>query len=283
MFGSAICFSLTTFSIKVLAGHLPVLEVGFLRCFMSLFALVPILGHHGLSAFKTNHPKTHITRIVCATFGVLLAIYGLQTLELATAVSLSFTRPLFMIVLAHFLLNEPVQWRRGLATVMGFIGVLIVLGPSDVSDIPGAVATLTAAAFIAGSLAVIRKQAGVDGPATIMAWYSIGTCCTTLVPALFVWQWPTMHDALPLAALAVLGSGGQYMIVRAFAEGEATVVNPIDYSQLIMATIIGFVAFGELPTIWTFVGSAVIIASTLYILFREARIKKAAAYAKAAA
>jgi drug/metabolite transporter (DMT)-like permease len=115
-----------------------------------------------------------------------------------------------------------------------------------------------------------------------MAWYSVGTVTTTLIPALLVWQWPTAADILPLAVLAILGSGGQYMIVRAFAEGEATVVNPIDYGQLIMATIIGYLTFGEVPTVWTFVGSGVIIASTLYILFREARIKKTEAYPAAA-
>src|SRR5947209_11416309 len=91
MFGSAVCFSLTTLAIKLLATHLPVLEVGFLRCLMSLFALVPILLHHGFGAFRTAHPKIHLTRIACASFGVMLAIYGLRKLQLATAVSLSFT------------------------------------------------------------------------------------------------------------------------------------------------------------------------------------------------
>lgn len=278
MLGSAICFSILSFALKVLSSHLPVTEVAFLRCLMSLTILVPIVLHQGWGVFRTSRVDLQITRVLCATGGVLLGIYGLSQLHLATAVCLSFTRPLFMILLAHFLLNEKVYWRRGLATVVGFIGVLIVVGPSDFSDIMGCLATLASAAFVAGSLAVVRQQAGTDGPGTIMAWYAVGTCITTILPAAFVWQWPTSADVGPLVIVALLGSTGQYMLVRAFAEGEATVVNPIDYSQLIIATGIGYLMFGEVPSIWMAAGSAVIISSTLYILFREAKIKQATAF-----
>jgi drug/metabolite transporter (DMT)-like permease len=278
MLGSAISFSILSFALKVLTAHLPVMEVAFLRCVMSLAILVPIVLHQGWGVFRTSRVDLQITRVLCATGGVLLGIFGLSQLHLATAVCLSFTRPLFMIVLAHFLLNEKVHWRRGVATVVGFIGVMIVVGPSDFSDIMGCLATLASAAFVAGSLAVVRQQAGTDGPGTIMAWYAVGTCLTTFLPAAFVWQWPTSADIVPLVIVALLGSTGQYMLVRAFAEGEATVVNPIDYSQLIIATFIGYVMFGELPTAWMAAGSVVIIGSTLYILFREAKIRQPTAF-----
>ncbi|MEQ9447324.1 MAG: DMT family transporter, partial [Rhodospirillaceae bacterium] len=194
-------------------------------------------------------------------------------MPLAAAVSLTFTRPLFMILLAVLFLGEVVRWRRGLATLTGFLGVVIIMGPTGMVFETAAFAALLSAAAISGALAVIRQQAAEDGPITLMAWYAFGMVITTLVPAVPVWQTPEGDQWAYLIAIGLFSSVGQYFIIRAFAIGEATVMNPIDYVQIILAASFGFFLFGEIPSIWTGVGAAVIATSTIYILFREARVK----------
>jgi drug/metabolite transporter (DMT)-like permease len=274
MLGSSMCFASGTLVIKVLGSHLPSAEIAFLRCLLGLSILIPLIMRHGWQVFRTARPDLHLIRVVCSSIAVTLGFYAIAHLPLAIVVSLGFTRPLFMIVLARTLLGEAVHWRRGLATAVGFVGVLVVMGPTEVSNLPAATAALLSAAFVAGSMAVIRKQSATDGAATIMAWYATGICITTSLPAIFVWQTPHAGEWGLLLVMAVISSIGQYLMIQAFAVGEATVVNPVDYSQIIVTTIAGYFFFAEVPTVWTLIGVTIIIASTLYIVLREAALQK---------
>jgi len=206
--------------------------------------------------------------------GMNCGFYATAHLELATAVALGYTRPLFMILLAVMFLGEVVRWRRGLATLVGFLGVLIMLRPTEVPVELPAVAALVAALAVAGAMAVVKQQAAVDGPATIMVWFGTGTAVLTAIPAAFVWEPPQSTQWPLLIGIGVLASIGQYMMIKAFTYGEATVMNPIDYLQILLAAGLGYWLFDEVPSVWTGVGAAVIIASTLYIIFREAALNK---------
>jgi len=264
----------TSTIIKIVGTHVPAMEVVSFRYGLSLVVLFPILSRYGWSVFRTPRPGLHLLRIVGSTISILCGIYAFTRLPLATAVCLTFTRPLFMIVLALLFLGERVRWRRGLATVAGFIGVLIVAGPSDVSNLLAILAGLGSAAAIAGAMALVRQQAAVDSTATIMAWNVAGCGVLALIPTPLIWQTPQPTDLSLLIVFGLLGTLGQYMMIRAFVHGESTVVNPIDYGQIIVTTIIGYMMFGEVPTIWTVAGAAIIIASTLYIVLREAKLRK---------
>jgi drug/metabolite transporter (DMT)-like permease len=273
MAAAAFVSACNTLGIKILGTHLPAFEVAFMRCVAGLFALTPFLVRHGLGVYRTTTPKLHIIRIFCSALAIIFGVYGVSHLHLTTAVSLGFTRPLFMIILAIVILHEVVGWRRITATVVGFFGVLLVLGPTDVSDFPAAGATLASAAFLAGAFAVIRHQSAFDSAATIMCWAQTGICFVTVIPALLVWQTPTMQDYVLALALGLTGVLSQYMMVQAFMYGEATVVNPLDYTQIIYIMILGYLFYTEVPTVWTVVGTGVIIGSTLYIVLRETRLK----------
>jgi len=274
MLGASLCFAASSIGIKFLGTRLPSLEIVFMRNVTGLLILAPIAMPYGWNIFRTTQPRLHISRIVCSALAINLAVYGLTHMHLATAISLGFTRPLFMIILAIILLGEAVGWRRSLATVIGFGGVLIIVGPTNLAVDPAMFAALGGAAFLAGAMILVRRQSAYDGPATIMAWASIGVCVLTAIPAFAVWQPPTLADWGLAAFLGITGSMSQYMMIRAFTYGEATVVNPVDYGQIIITTIVGYYFFGETPSVWMFVGTAIIVASTLYILLREAKLKK---------
>jgi drug/metabolite transporter (DMT)-like permease len=271
---STVCFALSILAIKRVGADLPPPVVVFFRCFFGLVIILPFILKQGFSIYRTQRPGLHITRVVCSVVSMIAAYYAYTHLPLATSVSLSFTRPLFMIVIAILFLGEVVRWRRGLATVIGFGGVLIMLGPSDLGFHPAALAALLSAATVSIAMAVIRQQAAVEGSVTLMAWFATGTAFLTVFTAIPVWQTPNAEQWGYLVFIGVLSSLGQFCLIKAFTYGEATVMNPIDYGQIILAATFGFLFFDEVPTVWTALGAAVIVTATLYILFRDARVRK---------
>ncbi|MCB2108428.1 MAG: DMT family transporter [Rhodobacteraceae bacterium] len=277
MFCSAVFFSLIAMGIKKAGENLPTAEIVFFRCLFGMTVVAPFIARQGLSVYRTQRPGLHVSRLICAAIGMNSGFYAVTHLELATAVSLSYTRPLFMILLAVIFLGEVVRWRRGLATIVGFGGVLIMLGPSHVPFSWAVAAGLLSALAVAGAMAVVKQQAATDGPATIMAWFATGTVFLTAIPAMFVWQTPSGEQWFWLVSIGITASLGQYMMIKAFSIGDATVMNPIDYVQIIFVTALGYWVFDEIPSIWTGVGAAVIVVSTLYILFRESVVKQAPA------
>ena len=275
MFAASICFSVMIIMVKRLGTDFAAPEIAFFRCLLGLAFIVPFVARQGFAVFRTRSPGKHLIRVLCAVVGINLSFYAATHLPIATATSLNFTRPLFMIILGVLVLGEVVRWRRGVATAVGFAGVIVMLGPSEFGTSLPALAALTAAATTAGAMAVVRTQDAVDGPATIMVWFATGTAVLNIVPAALVWETPqTMQQWVLLASVGLISSLGQYLMIRAFILGEATVMNPIDYSQIILTAILGYFAFGEVPSMWTWVGAAIIVASTLYILFREQALAK---------
>jgi drug/metabolite transporter (DMT)-like permease len=269
---STLCFAISILAIKQLGTQLPPSVIVFFRCLVGFVVVLPFIFKHGLKIYSTKRPVAHVVRLICSIVSMIAAYYAYAHMELATAVSLTFTRPLFMIVLAILILGERVRWRRGLATLAGFIGVLIVLGPSDLAFHPAALSALLSAAAVSGAIAIIRQQAAVEGSLTLIVWFMTGTAILTAIPAALDWQTPQGIQWGYLVFIGLASSIGQFCMIQALSYGEATVMNPIDYGQLILAAMFGYLIFGEVPTIWTILGAVVIVSSTLYILVREARV-----------
>lgn len=276
MIAASLCFAVTIVLVKRLGSEFASPEIAFIRSLFGLAFVAPFVARQGLGAFRTKSPGLHLMRILFVVVGMNLSFYAATHLPIATASALSFTRPLFMIVLGVLVLGEIVRWRRGVATIVGFAGVIIMLGPSDFGISWPALAALGAAAAAACSVSVVRRQAAVDGPGTVMAWFSVGAAVLCLFPALPVWETPqTLEQWMLLAGVGIASSLGQYLMIHAYIHGEATVLNPIDYSQIIMTAIMGYFVFSEIPSLWTWAGAAIIVASTLYILFREQALARA--------
>jgi len=275
MLGGVVFFAATAVLIKFAGQTLHTFEIVFFRCVFGLLVVIPLLVKSGMSALRVRKPGLHLIRVTCAVIGMSSGFYALTHLELATAVSLSFTRPLFMIILAFVFLHEIVRWRRGLATVIGFCGVLIMVQPGAGAETfnPAILAGLLASLAIAGALVTVKLIVPCDAPVTIMLSFSVGTVLVSAIPAVFVWQVPTQQELLMLMGLGIVASLGQYSLIRAFEFGEATLMSPIDYLQIILGTAAGYFLFAERPSVWTFVGAGVIVASTLYIVIRGARVR----------
>jgi drug/metabolite transporter (DMT)-like permease len=270
--------------VKMLGGQLHPFEIAFFRCLFGLAAILPFLIGPGGSGIKTDRPWLYALRCAIGVTAILANFYSLTNLPLATAVAVSFTKPLFMLVLAGMFLGEMVGWQRGVATAVGFFGVIVLLHPDTIGSMDhrfvlGTSAAVYAAFAMAVVLVLVKKLSVTEQPATLLFWFTLASAVGTLAPALTVWQMPSLTQTAWLVAVGLSASAGQYCIFRAYQIGEATVVGPVDYTQLLWAGMIGNIFFAEDPDLSTLVGAVLIVASTFYVLRHGSRMKNAAAEA----
>ena len=278
---SAIFFTLMTTLIKLLGKDYPAALQTFYRQAAGVLVLLPLILHNPRAAFRTTRPGLLLFRALAGTIGMILGFYAYQKLPLADANALSFTRTLWLVPLAAFVLKEPVGPRRIGATTVGFLGALLMLQPAA----RGAMGWPTAAA-LASSLLVALTVTGMKvmtrdhTTTTLMSWSAVLGFVLTIPPAMFVWRWPELVDLLLLAAMGVLGTLTQACYIKGMAEGDAAAMAPIDYTRLIFAVLLGYAWFGDVPNALTMAGAAIVVASTLYITWRETQSDKREASAR---
>lgn len=274
---SAVSFTIATTLIKFLGtGYHAALQT-FYRQAAGLLFVIPLIARDPRGAFRTTRPGILIFRAIGGTISTILAFYAYTVMPLADANALSFTRTLWMVPLAAFVLGEQVGVRRISATVVGFIGVLFMLQPSADSGLgwPTAAALLSALllSFTVTGMKVLTRD---HSTTTLMVWSAALGFVLSIPGALLTWKWPNGTDLCLFGAMGVLSLGSQACYIRALTEGEAIVMSPLDYTRLIFALIIGFFVFNETPNPLMMVGAAIVIASTLYITIREQRLAHSA-------
>lgn len=271
LLGATAVYSVQGLLVKTLGLRLSPFEVAFFRCLFGLLILVPFLA--GTRSYRiSGSPWMHLLRALVGVSGMFCGFYAVTYLPLATATAITFTKPLFLIVLAVLFLGEQVRWRRWTATAIGFVGVLIVARPGSEAFSPAMLVALVGSFLIADVAVLVKKLSATDRNVTIMFYFAVITTAIAAIPAYFVWQTPIGMEWPLLVFVGVAASMGQYCTLRALRVAEATAVMPFDYTRLLFAGIFGYVFFAEVPDGWTLLGSAVLIASTLYIAQREMRL-----------
>ncbi len=268
--------------VKEMARDIHSFQIVFFRCLFGALTLAPFIMRAGMGALKTGRPFLLLARTLVGTLGMFCVFYSFQHMPLAEAVAIIFSRPLFAVALAIPFLGEVVGWRRAIAAVVGFSGVLIMVRPGTAAFDPVALVALLGA-FTAGAIAIIIKQLSrTESTTTIVVWFAITGSIVSLVPALTVWVWPTPEQWAWLVGIGVVGIAGQAALTRGFGTGETSFVTPFDYSRLVFATIFGIALFAEVPDFWKAVGALIIVGSGYYIARREMIAARARAKAKAA-
>lgn len=259
---------------RMVGSEIPTAQLVLVRSVSQLALLAPFLIRAGPGVLRTAHFGLHGLRGTLTVAGLFAYFYSYAHLPLATAVSISFARNLFIVAFAAMVLGEIVRWRRWTATVIGFIGVVVVMRPGVDSLSPAYAVALCGAATGAAITLATRALATRESPLQIMAYIGLFTLVGSVVPGILSWQTPTAWQALWLAAIGLFGPAGQYVSIRAFRLGEASALAPIDYTRLIFAVTAGYLVFAELPDRMTVIGAAIIVGSTLYITLREARLAR---------
>lgn len=270
MLGSTLSFGIMALAIRYATAHVPTQEVAFFRNAFGLLALLPMLMRSGRAPPRTRQLPLYFVRSAIGLASMLCAFWALGHLPMAQAVSLSYSTPLFVTIFAVLWLGETVRARRWAAVIIGFIGVLVIVRPGTGSFSLGSLVAV-AAALLSSLVAIqIKQLTRVDGADTVVFYTYVFWVPLSLIPALFVWQWPEGMAWLWLALTGVMGTLGQLLWTRALRLGEVSALTPISFMQLPLVSVLAWLLFDEVLDRWTVLGAVIILGSNAYIAHREA-------------
>lgn len=273
MFLSAITFTLMTTLVKFLGSDYPATVQTFYRQLAGTILLLPLMLKHGREAFVADRFGLLLFRAAATVGGFILTFESFRLLPLADANAISFTRVLWVVPIAVFFLRERIGPLRLTATVIGFAGILVMMPPEAGGGIGWPqMAALGGALLLAFANVSAKSMTSSHGTLTLLVWASVLGAVLSLPPALAEWRWPSLFDLALLSTMGVAGVLNQYCSLMGLKVGDATAVIPIDYSRLVMAAIVGVVLFNEMPNANTIMGAAIIVSSTLFIVWREQQV-----------
>jgi drug/metabolite transporter (DMT)-like permease len=265
--------------IRTLATDLPPLQIVLFRNLFSFMFMLPWLAMAGLSVLRTSHHKLYLGRSTVGFISMCLWFTGVSYLPLSESTALSFTAPLFASVGAVIFLGEVIRLRRWTATIVGFLGTMIILRPGF-SEISWAQTAILSSAVTSGINAILVKQlTRTESPNAIVTYMTLYALPFSIAAAAFVWVTPPLHSWPLVLLLGLFATLGHLCLTRAFVCMDATSVMALDFSRLPFVALIGWFAFDENPDFWTWIGAAVIVSATVYIAHREAVVARTQANA----
>jgi drug/metabolite transporter (DMT)-like permease len=267
-------FTSTSAMIRLLSTQVESVQTAFFRAVISVILLLPMIAAGRVKPWRSKRIVGHFWRTAMGTGSMVLGFYAVSMLPLADATAIAFSQPLFSVVVAALVLGEKVRWRRWSATVIGFAGVLIMARPGEGSLQLGALVALANAAAVSISILLVRRLSDSETPLMILTQFAIFSTILLTVPAILVWRWPDLWGWVLAVGIALSATVGQYFWVQAFKAGEMSAVAPFEYMRLPFAVFVGWLIWGEMPVIWTYVGASIVIGSALYIAHREHQLAR---------
>lgn len=275
MLASTVFFGLMAVVIRLASKSLPTFEIAFFRNAFGLLALLPVLLH-GRASLRTRQLPRYLLRSSIGIGSMLAGFWAIGHLPLSQAISLSYSTPLFVTIAAVIWLGEIVRKRRWAAVILGFIGVLVIVQPWSSTFTGGSLVAVLAAILSAVVAIQIKQLSRIDPADTIVFYTYVFWVPLSLLPALFVWQWPHGIVWLWLTCTGLFGTGGQLLWTRALRLGEVSALTPISFMQLPVVAIAGYLLFDEKISRWTALGAAIIFAANAYIAHREVQLARSA-------
>ena len=266
---ASLCFVVMTATIKAVGERLSVVQILFVRQLVITLIVAPKILNEFPGCLRTARADLQLLRIVFALVAMMAGFTAIVHLPLADATALGFVKSFFVTIFAIWFLGEVVGWRRWLAVIVGFLGVLVMMRPGTEGFDPMSLLVVLSAACAGLVMVIIRKLSKTDAPITTLAYQAIGVGIVVAVPAVIWWEWPTLWEWTLLIAVGLIGFVAQRLNIQAYTWGEASVLASLDYVRLLWATLLGFAIFGTLPGAWTWVGAAIIVAASLYTVHRE--------------
>lgn len=245
----------------------------FFRGLIATLVLIALSWRRGeLGLLATGNWRAHAARSLFGTASMWGWFIALTLLPFADLTAITFTSPLFITVLAMLFLNERIHGFRWTALVVGFIGVLIMIGPHLTLGAGASIGVwiaLGTSVLSALAMLFLRSMSGREHAITITFYFSLTTMAVSAISAFWGWPAPSASQWLLIIAVGVLGAIGQLLLSYSYRYAEASTLAPLDYANLVYATVIGYFLFGELPGWSTWLGAPLVVASGLLILWRE--------------
>ena len=267
-----------------LAGSVPPGQVVFYRSFFAMIPVLILLGWTGeiRTAFFTKRPGRHIVRGLVGVSSMGLGFFALTRLPLPEAIMLNYAQPLLVVVISALVLGEQVRVYRWTAVAVGFVGVLIITWPKltllgspeamGSDEAMGVIAALVAAAISAVAVLQVRSLVSTEKSSTVVIWFSLTSAAAGLLTMPFAWDPLTTWQVTVLVLCGIMGGIGQTLMTEAYRYASVATVAPFEYTSILFGLVIGYLLFGDLPTLYTLVGGVIIVGSGLFIVWREQRL-----------
>jgi drug/metabolite transporter (DMT)-like permease len=267
---TTLCFVAVTGLVRTVGATLPAAEAAFIRYLFGILLFLPLLGSLLRRGMRPAMLKIHVIRGVCHGIAVILWFFAMTRIPIAEVTALGYTAPIFVTIGAGLFLGETLHLRRIIAIGIGLFGAIVILRPGFSEISAGQLAQLAAAPLFATSYLLAKHLTDVETPITIVAMLSV-MCSLVLMPAaLLDWVQPKPIELFWLALTAVAATLGHYTMMRAFAAAPLTVTQPIGFLQLVWATLLGILLFGEPVDPFVLIGGGIVIGSATFISHREA-------------
>jgi S-adenosylmethionine uptake transporter len=256
---------------RLLGDNLHTAEIIFFRFLFSMVTVVPLMVSRGTELFITKRPVLHVLRAILGVGAIGACCFAVNIMPLSENTSIMFSQPLFFLPLAVILLKETVDLPRWIATMVGFLGLVLILQPgADTFRLVGLVSVAAALQFALLDI-LAKKMVATENTYSMLFYFAFGTTIGALIPALYFWKTPTL---LELSLLILLGIGAnliQVCLIRAFSATDASALMPFRYVEFIFSALFGFLFFQEIPAQSILFGAALIIAASFYISYYESK------------
>ncbi|MEM7208603.1 MAG: DMT family transporter [Pseudomonadota bacterium] len=268
---SVVLFSVMDATVKWLGGTYSTQQIMFFRTAVAMVPVLILLMHRGgFALLKTEKIGLHVARSLFGVTAMAFAFYAFSIMRLADAISILHTTPLFMTILSVLVLGERVGKRRWTAVTIGFIGMLIVIRPGPGILDSGGAYMLVATLCIALTTTVIRYLSATDDPVCITFYFTLsGIVVSSIVCLHSGWEWPPLNDWLLLASIGLLGGSAQFAMTFSYRYAEIGMVAPLKYLSIAVGGTLGYLLWGEVPDLQSFIGIFLIVSTGIYTLHRE--------------
>mgnify|MGYP001418617669 FL=1 len=260
--------------LKISLADINVFTAGFLRFLFGFFLILPFIFYNQFQNYKTPNLKIHLTRGFLNIPMMLLGFSALQYIPLEQIKAISFITPIIVVVLSVIFLKEKIYLIRIGALVIGLVGVFVILRPGIVSINIGAYMVLCSCSIWSVVVIITKFAARVDSAFTILSYQYTIVTILSLPIALYFWQTPSSQTIIYLIFAGMAGTIVHLCINTAYKLTELSVLQPVNFSRLLIASLFGFIIFDEVPDIWTIIGGLIIFSSILIITYRETYLKK---------
>ncbi|HPA02470.1 MAG TPA: DMT family transporter [Chiayiivirga sp.] len=274
MLASTLFFGSMAVVIRLASAELHPFEIAFFRNLFGFVFALPLLFRHGPGLLRTSHLSLYFVRCLIGIASMLCGFWAIVHLPLAEAISISYSTPLFVTIGAALVLGEVVRIRRWSAVVIGFLGVLLIVRPGAAGFSVHTLAAL-AAAVLSGCVAIsIKFLSRTEKPDAIVLYTTLLWVPMSLAPALYVWTWPHGITWLWIVLAGLFGTAGHMFWTRALKLGDASMLTPISFVQVLIVGVYGWLLFDETVDGWTVAGASVILVANSYIAYRETRLAR---------
>ncbi len=276
MFVTGLCFVAVTALVKYLGDDMPAAQSAFLRYLLGLVFLLPMLSSLRAVRFTRENLTFFGLRGFLHALGVVLWFYAMTQISLAEVTAMNYLSPIYITLGAALFLGEKLALRRIIAVIMAFMGALIILRPGLREISPGHIAMIGTAILFAASYLMAKRMSGQVNASVVVGMLSI-TVTICLAPfAAAVWTPPTATQIFWLFWVAAFATAGHFAMTLAFAAAPVTITQPVTFLQLVWAVALGALLFGEAVDAFVVLGGLVIMASVVFISWREAVLRKQA-------